>query len=381
MAFDSIPTQLWLVAFQLGLNALAWWVLARLLPEERGSMAHWAGFMLCLALGLFLAGARDDAARSWWTYNAVNVVTLLGFALMRRGTERFLRTGTSDRAQLVVVLPWLVLLVVVPPSESWAPLRAFAAYASQSMVLILLLRAMAPALRREFAGFDARALLWPAAAIAGFMLFLALRQLPGWGRAAEMHQAGGFNQGLLFVYLGGSAMFGFGFLQLVALRLTHQLREASQIDGLTQLLNRRALEARLREAWLHHRRRQAPLALLMIDVDHFKRINDSLGHAAGDSVLQTLAQLLRSSLRGGDLVGRIGGEEFLLVLPETDDQAALALAERLRERARAEQIGCTLSVGVSVVQPEDAGFEQALLRADAALYRAKAGGRDRVELA
>jgi diguanylate cyclase (GGDEF)-like protein len=378
MAFDSIPTQLWLVAFQLGLNALAWWILGRLLPEERGNMAHWAGFMLCLALGLALAGVRDDAVRTWWTYNAVNLITLIGFGLMRRGTERFLRTGASERGQALVLLPWCVLLLVLPPTADWAPLRVFAAYAGQSVVVALLIRSMAPALRREFEGFDARGLLWPAAAIAGFMMFLALRQLPEWGKAGEIHQANGFNQGLLFVYLGGSAVFGFGFLQLVALRLTHQLREASQIDSLTGLLNRRALEGRLRDAWIHMRRRHAPLALLMIDVDHFKRINDTHGHAAGDAVLQALARLLRGNLRGDDQVGRIGGEEFLLVLPETDSRAAMALAERLRECARDEQLGVTLSLGLSLVRIEDDGPEQALLRADAALYRAKGAGRDRV---
>jgi diguanylate cyclase (GGDEF)-like protein len=170
-------------------------------------------------------------------------------------------------------------------------------------------------------------------------------------------------------------------MHLVALRLTHQLRESSERDALTQLLNRRAMAERVRAAWRSQRRRGTPLAFVMLDIDHFKRVNDEQGHAAGDAVLQRLAQLLREQLRGEDLVARMGGEEFLLVLPDTDAEAATRLAERLREATQAARLGVTLSLGLTLADAEDRDEEAALRRADAALYRAKALGRDRLEVA
>ena len=133
------------------------------------------------------------------------------------------------------------------------------------------------------------------------------------------------------------------------------------------------------------RRYQRPLALLMLDIDHFKKINDTYGHAAGDLVLVQLADVLRSVLRAADLCGRFGGEEFVCLLPETSVSEALILAERLRARL-VEQAVCseagailfTVSIGVSVAMPEDISIDQLIHRADMALYEAKKSGRNRI---
>ncbi len=382
MELQSIPPQLWLAAFQLVLNALGWWLAVRLLPEERVAMAHWAGFMACLALGLVLAGLRvGTPERSWWLFNGVNVATLTGFWLMRRGTERFLHTGRSDAAQAGLVLPALLALLWMPPSLDWAPQRAALAYGVQALVVLAMAHSVCGPLHREFGKQAVRALLPPMVLIGAVQLALAARQLLGVPQEVELHHSNRFNQGVLYVYLSGSAVFGFGFMHLVALRLTHQLRESSERDALTQLLNRRAMAERVRAAWRSQRRRGTPLAFVMLDIDHFKRVNDEQGHAAGDAVLQRLAQLLREQLRGEDLVARMGGEEFLLVLPDTDAEAATRLAERLREATQAARLGVTLSLGLTLADAEDRDEEAALRRADAALYRAKALGRDRLEVA
>ena len=117
----------------------------------------------------------------------------------------------------------------------------------------------------------------------------------------------------------------------------------------------------------------------MIDLDHFKRINDSAGHAAGDAVLVQVAGLLQRQLRAEDVVGRAGGEEFWLVLPDTPRTNAIALAERLRQQVADASLGVTCSVGVALANAADADASQVIARADAALYRAKEGGRNRVE--
>ncbi|MBN8504301.1 MAG: GGDEF domain-containing protein [Burkholderiales bacterium] len=380
MDTSGIAPLIWLAGYQLALNAIGWWLAVRLLPEERTAISRWAAFLACLSIGLLITGQRGlQEERVWWLYNGVNVVTLVGFWTLRRGVERFLHTGCSEREQLAWVLPPLLVLALVPPSIDWAPLRTAVAYGGQAAVMLVMARSITPALRREFGNGAAWSLVPPMLTIGLVLLALAIRQLTQWEQAQELHLDTGYNQGVVYLYLTGSAMFGFGFIQLVALRLTHQLRRNSERDSLTQLLNRRALSERLDTAWRRHRRRSVPLALLMIDLDHFKAVNDTQGHAAGDRLLQQAAELLELQVRGEDLLARMGGEEFLVVLPDTDLQAAIQLAERLRSNAQA-QLGVTFSLGLTMAHENDVAPEDALRRADAALYRAKAQGRNRVEV-
>lgn len=172
--------------------------------------------------------------------------------------------------------------------------------------------------------------------------------------------------------------------------MNRRLRELSETDELTGLANRRALERRLREELERSVRHGTPVAVVLGDVDRFKGFNDDFGHAAGDAALRRLGGLLRAAVRGCDLVGRWGGEEFLAVLPETDGPGAAALAERLREavaRADWELRPVTVSFGVASLRPP-AGAEavapcrrRLLEAADRALYDAKAAGRDAVRSA
>ncbi len=159
------------------------------------------------------------------------------------------------------------------------------------------------------------------------------------------------------------------------------LREQATRDPLTDLLNRRAGEWQLERAFLAAREGQKPFCLIMADVDHFKAINDTWGHPAGDQVLQRVAAVLRTGVRATDSVVRWGGEEFLLVLPYCEQAAALLQAERLRERvADAEQgeMGrVTVSMGVAELQ-RDETLANLMERVDQALYQAKHAGRNQV---
>ena len=167
-----------------------------------------------------------------------------------------------------------------------------------------------------------------------------------------------------------------------------QMQEQAQRDSLTGLYNRRRFDEMLELEWRRTRRNQAPLAVLMIDIDHFKRINDNFGHRAGDHCLQVLALCLQQvGRRPGDLVARYGGEEFVVLLPDVDVTAAMAIAERLRTKVRAQTVnagvGCpislTVSVGVAAQVPERHIRADSLVEAaDHALYTAKQAGRDRV---
>ncbi|MBX3665015.1 MAG: diguanylate cyclase [Burkholderiales bacterium] len=171
-------------------------------------------------------------------------------------------------------------------------------------------------------------------------------------------------------------------------RLENELRELATTDMLTGLPNRRAFITRLEEE--HARIRRFPqqrAAVLMLDIDRFKQVNDTRGHPAGDVVLRHVAELIRKGIREVDACGRLGGEEFAVLLTGAAPAAAVEFAERLRRGIAASAamhegcaIGVTVSIGVSALGKDDGSADAALQRADRALYRAKESGRDRVEL-
>ncbi len=162
------------------------------------------------------------------------------------------------------------------------------------------------------------------------------------------------------------------------------LETQSLTDALTGAWNRRAFQIRLREEWARQARENKSLALLMIDIDHFKKINDTAGHQEGDRVLQRVVQLLSQSLRVNDYLVRYGGEEFALLLAGREVHEALVAAERVRLAVCSAQWAgnpVTVSVGVAAVMPVSDGDPNLLIaRADFALYDAKRRGRNRVEI-
>jgi diguanylate cyclase (GGDEF)-like protein len=177
----------------------------------------------------------------------------------------------------------------------------------------------------------------------------------------------------------------FGIIVALALDSARQrelLRSQAERDDLTGLLNRRAFHQQL-EALLHEARRSSrPLGLVLIDLDHFKQVNDQHGHQTGDSALVAVADALGNSVRERDVVARVGGEEFAVLLPDTEPDAGLAIAERARQRVASQTqlaLRLTLSAGLAAY-PGDGADAAALLRAaDAALYDAKRAGRNRAK--
>lgn len=167
-----------------------------------------------------------------------------------------------------------------------------------------------------------------------------------------------------------------------------RLERLARTDMLTGLANRTAGVERLEECWAASNRDGAPLSLLLIDLDHFKSINDRHGHAVGDHVLKTHARILRHEVRAGELTCRFGGEEFLIVCPNTQEEAAAILAERLREAVEsypldeaAAGLHLTISVGVAQRSASMAGPDRLIKAADDALYAAKNAGRNRISRA
>jgi diguanylate cyclase (GGDEF)-like protein len=180
---------------------------------------------------------------------------------------------------------------------------------------------------------------------------------------------------------------GLGFLMMQRERSEAHSRTASLTDALTGCANRRAFEERCRGELAHARRTRRPLSLIVVDIDHFKRVNDAHGHPVGDAAIRHLADVLTRGVRASDVVARFGGEEFCVLLREADEAGAALLADRLRctlrdtpvstDRAR---LAITASFGVATAEVgSELGWEELFRRADGALYRAKQAGRNRVE--
>jgi len=171
-------------------------------------------------------------------------------------------------------------------------------------------------------------------------------------------------------------------------QLRDTLREQSIRDGLTGLYNRRYMEETLKQQLSRATRQLHPLGIIMLDIDHFKSINAIHGHATGDELLRELGKLLKNNIRNEDIACRYGGEEFLLIMPDTSLETAVQRAELLRQSAHGLHVqegqlleGITLSLGVAVYPQHGSTTESVLNAADAALYRAKQAGRDRVVMA
>jgi diguanylate cyclase (GGDEF)-like protein len=157
------------------------------------------------------------------------------------------------------------------------------------------------------------------------------------------------------------------------------------VDGLTQIHNKRYLFEVMDRECTRARRHDRPLSVVMFDIDHFKKINDSYGHSVGDEVLRCFGAICRESFRDVDIIGRVGGEEFLAILPGTGAEGACLVAERVRNRLQSQAITApggtiqvTLSIGITEAMSRDDTFDKATMRADTALYEAKNAGRNRI---
>lgn len=381
---NDLSPMAWLVATQFLLYAASWAAFALVLRDHRGALLQWGGFMLLMGLGFVLASQRGEP-RTWAPYVGANLSFLVGFITLRRGVETFLACPLSDREHVLTA-------VLFGAAYLWAGLdaqdsrwRVILAYGAGAWILGRTLMVSTSAFVREFGSRPAALLTTPAVLVVGLFGWRIVQQVANPNHNYEMHQLTASNQQLLFGYLFGAAMFNFTFMGLAILRLVGRLREQARHDPLTGLLNRRVLEQEAEAAWRRCRRGAGPFAVLSLDLDHFKRVNDVHGHRAGDCLLQQVATRLTAAVRNVDTVARTGGEEFVVLVPLVDREGALATAERLRAtigdapfELPEGPLPMSVSVGVALAETGDAGPDAVLRRSDLALYQAKAAGRNRV---
>jgi diguanylate cyclase (GGDEF)-like protein len=370
------------------LSVMVWWSAGSRMGLSRKAAGHWLLVPVAHGLALSLPLMETHLSGIWYR-GAADALVVWGFIAMRRGLQWFLRRTRTDIEHQLLGFGLTAFCLGICMPMRW--LDASVAASSAAVVWTALRTAMEShrSIRQEFG----QAATWVVTApmLAAAVMFL-VRGLYPYLPGSPLHRALDANPDwrvwlvLYFLVLAIALNFVLGYI--VVMRLVRKLQHLSQHDGLTGLLNRRAIEYLLDREAQRLQRFGQPFAVMLVDIDHFKRINDRLGHPAGDAVLASVARTLESQAREVDRVARFGGEEFCVLLPFTLHEGAQQAGERLREAVRRtpvpwsdETISVTVSVGVAPASDPTEPLLTLLNRADQALYRAKADGRDRVVMA
>ena len=384
-----------LVAVQMLLYAAGWIAVMLAMRAERRALSLWGLGWTVLGIGLTLLAMRDET-RGWWAFTGSNIIFITGYSLVRLGLERFIGVDHT-RETLVTLALATVALVVLGPGAELAPWRVVIVYGVGAWLMFRVLFILQP-VAAEFGSAWAVLVACPVLMLGVSSAYWATLQLLDMSHTIELHRFSMQNARVLFSYLVVAGVFNLSFVVLVMLRLVQRLRAQNERDALTGLYNRRALESALAREWSRFERSRQVFSVLMIDIDHFKRVNDTFGHGVGDVVLQQVAERIRVGARALDMPTRYGGEEFLVLMPLCDAPGAGVVAERIRGGVEARPFICelpasaqtgagvieikvTVSVGVATADILDRQGANLVSRADTALYAAKHAGRNRVEIA
>jgi diguanylate cyclase (GGDEF)-like protein len=379
MNFD-IPTALVLTAICTLLMSVSLLFAARSSSPSHRSLQRWAVASLCQGLGWALVSLRG-VVPDWWSIIAGNGVVLISLTLFYRAVAEFMEQPPT---RLTYVISGASVLLLVPLTYSSPLLMARIVIISLATAALMLLTGLT-VLRGSV---QWRPMSYWFTAI-GFLLGAALSaaraiSAPLLEPAMINPLASGLVQNLTFMSgYAGLILLTFSFLLMHHDRAQAALLRLATRDSLTGAYNRAMFEEFAHEEVARSRRDRAPMSLMVIDLDHFKSINDTYGHAAGDTILQTVVELIRRTIRAQDVVGRYGGEEFLALLPNATRSEALTIAERLRAaiagadlQTVAPSLRITASIGIAELA--DDGYELLFQCADDALYKAKLAGRNRV---
>jgi diguanylate cyclase (GGDEF)-like protein len=374
------PLLIALVAVQFFVHSLGWAMAAHLTRRWAAAEGHFATFWLLLAAGLMLYVPQWPAGSA--PRNIADLAIIGAIALQHRGMAMHWGQRPADRGYLAILALALLTIFVSLPLERGHGVRVanVCVGVGLSLVATVLLvwrrgRPSAPIFATVVAvGYAVLAAALFARAVQAVTVAPATK--------ISIDAPGHLNVpfAILVMFVGG--LINLAQIRLVLSRVVEHLTRQAQTDALTGVVNRRGLMQQLE--LLHARSQQAGHAyvILMVDVDHFKAINDRHGHAEGDEVLKRVAQGLRDGLRTGDVVARWGGEEFCVVLPRTDLAEARTLAERLKVQIAAPATPrVTVSIGVAESVAQAQRPEDVIRRADEALYRAKEAGRNCVMMA
>jgi diguanylate cyclase (GGDEF)-like protein len=378
----DIATLYVVTVFIMGLGGLLL-LFSWLQNRSTKALGWWGVAFLVFAPATALFGMRDATA-DFLSIQLANTLFMLAYGLMWSGARVF-----EDREPL---LPWAVAGAVV-----WLAACQFDAFLDSLLARILLASGIISTYSLLFiwelwqGRHDGLMSRWPAMGLVGLhaLLFLArlaaatsmpfpMGTLPPGADAATL---------MIFAFLFHAFAMVFVLMALTKERAEMDQRRAATTDPLTGLPNRRGFSERAERVVARCQPDRTPLTLLLLDLDHFKTINDRFGHRVGDSVLVLFGETASQSLRPLDLLGRIGGEEFVALLPDVPPETALEIAERIRNAFAATArhvdgypVAATVSIGTASAAKAGYDFDALYQSADAALYLAKQKGRNRVEL-
>lgn len=360
-----------------GLMSVVLFSLWRSYPKSIKGLGEWAAAPVIILLAIPLLAMREVLPDSISMVGAP-VLLLAGNALFYIGLQRFYAEPPSLRLMVGLLLAWGALLIWFTFLQPHYGVRlvlltSFTAGVAIAGVVLMLRKG-----QRNFAfWFVVTMLLFRAVALLWRML-----TAPSEGIDHNLFDS----STIQMVYFASSLLallaLTVGLMLLASSRLQTELVHLAAHDPLTSTLMRRAFIDICENELERCRRHARPMALLMLDVDHFKRINDTYGHQMGDRMLVDFVARVQTALRRSDRIGRYGGEEFVVLLPETGLDEALAVAERIRSKVAVQRPGLptlTVSVGLTVSRTGEEDVDRLLQRSDEALYKAKSAGRNRVE--
>ena len=354
----------------------AWWI-----RETWAASAHWAGYAACSAVTFLFLGTHLNSLPV-----AGVVIAIVGLMLLQHGVWHF--TGQRRHYRVhAAMLAAAVLASWIGSDLVWRPHQAVVHYTITASLYLWtafdLYRYARGTLALRFPLLMAVPLVLAGLNAGGRALRTALKPE---ALATEIASHSTLNVGTAMAVVALIAMLHATLMALVVARLIQELRWSARHDGLTGLLNRRAMQETIDQELSRSRRAGDTFAVVMLDIDHFKAINDMHGHPAGDHALKHIAAMLQTSVRKVDRVGRFGGEEFIVLLPGVGLAQAAVTAETLRQRLAAqclqregEALALSASFGVAEWKGPKEDPSRLLMRADQALYRAKRAGRNQVQ--
>ena len=378
MEFVDLRTVVALSGIMAGLMSLVLFALRRNYPASIRGLEQWASALALMFVAGLLA-AKRDALPTLITINVASALLWAGSYVCYAGSRMFFELPVRHR-------PWVVVLVLLMAVQVW-----FTQVAPDYRVRMVLTTGLTGSISALHGWLILRQ---PSMSLARGMAGLVMVMLTALQATRLMTAFDSPAQADFFgddpwqaIYLTGLSLsvllFAISMVLMASDRLRAALEHLASRDSLTNALTRRHITAACHAELERCRRNGRRMALLIMDLDHFKAINDTHGHQAGDAVLVWFVNRVRSVLRPADQLGRFGGEEFVALLPEVSHQEACVVAERIRAIAQldAPVASCSVSIGIAVSHGPDETVDLLLARADTALYLAKAKGRNRAELA
>lgn len=376
-----MSTVLFFFSFQQIIYGLGWLVGGKLIPEIKKS-AIWLSAFAFLCAVYFLISPKPSEAVGVAYLAMYQGIAVIAFMIIRKANE--ILFSMPEHRYEDVILALLFIVSALFTGIGIIPHKMLLIVSSLIVlwISVTIVRISYSSLLKEFGISIA---LFVIAPISLFIVIKTLQTIAfffdtSWlvsvrnGALSELSYIG-----FLLIVTG---LLHVGYVVILLKRLILNLEHISKVDKLTDIFNRRAAEEIMKHQMCASLQHNRPLSVLMVDIDYFKRVNDRYGHAQGDKLLQSIASVLKNSIRENDFVARFGGEEFLVILPDLMIDRGIELAERIRRNIAEELIDAsgntiTVSIGVAEMSKND-DIDKVISKADKALYKAKEEGRNRV---